>query len=148
MGRVVRNPRFKAEMGRAENARAWQEAAAAIGTSALQAAAPKETGFLTARIEADPHPTEARVRFRANVGQPPYGLFQEVGTGLYGPLRRWITPRRARMLSWVDSNTGLRRFARRVRGTAPKRYFRTAMTAVFARVNYYGETGGRGPQQG
>lgn len=123
---------------------------ARAASSAVAAAAPKETGFLTTRIEAVPVFGEPAVRVRAGVGDPPYGLFQEVGTGLWGPLRRWITPKRARMLSWIDSTSGRRVFRDRVAGVKPRRYFLAGLAAVVGRgnVDYYGDRGGRPPQFG
>lgn|SRR5512147_168462 len=45
----------------------------------------------------------------------PHALYQEEGTGLWGPKRAKypIVPRRKRMLSWVGKD-GVRRFARKV----------------------------------
>ncbi|MFZ4431557.1 MAG: hypothetical protein ACOYOQ_00020 [Microthrixaceae bacterium] len=149
MASYRRNPRFKAEMARPENNRKWVYETARTGRDAIQAAAPRATGFLTSRVDAEASPSNPTVRFRVDVGQPPYGLFQEVGTGLYGPLKRYITPKRAKMLSWI-SDTGERVYAKRVRGTRPKRYIREAFWAVFGRqrVRYYGREGGRGNRFG
>lgn len=49
-----------------------------------------------------------------------HALFQENGTGIYGPTRRRIYPRRAKFLRWVNPDTGKVCFARSVRGTKPK----------------------------
>jgi hypothetical protein len=165
MGKVVMRRRgFKREIVRSPACRDWQREAARLGQAAIREAAPKDTGLLIARIDAEARP-DGSVRFRAGVGSPPYGLFQEVGTGLYGPLRRWITPKRAKALSWIESpqgtrffgqsnqqimGQGRRVFAARVRGSKPKRYFRQGLWNVFgrSRVKYYGTTGGIGRRLG
>lgn len=144
MARVRRNPAFMAEMRRKENHRQWSQQAAFRGKAAIQSFAPRETGFLKQNIRTteflgrDDMPT---VRYEAIAD---YSVYQEVGTGLYGPLHRWITPKVAQALSWIDSTTGDRRFAKRVRGTRPRRYFRRGMETVFgrSRVRYYGVSRG------
>jgi hypothetical protein len=59
----------------------------------------------------------ARVSFSARHALPVHE-----GTGIYGPRRRPIVPRRARVLSWWDRRSGGRRFARSVRGMRPRRF--------------------------
>lgn len=148
VGRVVVNRGFKAEMARPPACASWQVEVARQGVAAIEFFAPEDTGVLKAMIQAEPSITEARVRFKAPVGPPAYDLFQEVGTGIYGPLGRYITPKRARMLSWVDRATGQRRFAHRVKGTPATRYHKRGLEALFRRVSYYGREGGRGAQRG
>lgn len=165
MAEVRRNRRFKQEVNTPEGAGDWQTVTANYTRAAIRVLAPKDTGFLKQRILAEPSTRTASVRFKSTVGEPPYDLYQEVGTGLYGPLRRWITPKRAQFLSWIASprgtrffaqsnrrifGEGRRVFARRVRGTRPKHYFKRALERLFgeANVNYYGDTGGRPPQKG
>lgn len=60
-----------------------------------------------------------------------YGLYVEVGTGLYGPRHTVIFPRRARALSWVGRD-GKRVFAFYVRGMRPRPYLRPALAAALA----------------
>lgn len=55
----------------------------------------------------------------ALVGRVPHELYHEIGTGIYGPKKRRIYPKRARFLSWVNPDTGKRVFARSVRGVKP-----------------------------
>lgn len=150
MAEVRFNPAFRAAILSDVSTREWKAAAARAAVSAVAAAAPKETGFLTTRIEAVPKAGEPAIRVRAGVGDPPYGLFQEVGTGLWGPLRRWITPKRAQLLSWIDPASGRRIFRARVPGVKPRRYFLTGLSAVVGRSNvaYYGDSGGRPPRWG
>lgn len=149
MGRVVvYRQTYKKAVRLPENCRRWQEETAYVGAQAIRAAAPKQTGFLTTRIDGFPQ-RDGSVRFRASVGDPPYGLFQEVGTGIYGPLKKYITPKRAKMLSWIEPGFG-RVYARKVRGVPPKRFFRNGFWATFGkrRVRYYGTTGGIGKAKG
>lgn len=140
---------FKAHLA-GEGSRGWTDAAERTGVAALQAAAPMETGFLRTRFTAETSvtPDGPRVRFRSNVGDPPYDLFQEVGTGIYGPKGRPIRPRVAKALRWIDKATGDTVFAKQVRGVRPKRFFRDAMLAVFKRVRYYPDGNGPGPDRG
>jgi hypothetical protein len=150
MARVVRNRNFKREMNTPAAARDWQELTARLGEQTIAALAPVDTGQLRQRIEADRSTSEASVRFRAPTdSEAPYALFQEVGTGIYGPLGRYITPKRAAMLSWVD-RSGDRVFAKRVRGVRPQHYFKRGLEYLFGQrnVRYYGDAGGKGTGQG
>ncbi len=52
----------------------------------------------------------------------PYALYLELGTGIYGPKRRPIRPKRAKALHWVDRNTGKDVFATQVKGIKPRHY--------------------------
>jgi hypothetical protein len=165
MGSVRPNRRFKQEVNTPAGAAQWQEVAANFTRAGIRVLAPKDTGFLKQRITADKSRVTASVRFRSTVGEPPYDLYQEVGTGLYGPLNRWITPKRARFLSWIASprgtrffgqsnqriyGQGRRVFAKRVRGVPPRHYFKRALERLYgtSNVDYYGDTGGRPPQKG
>lgn len=51
-----------------------------------------------------------------------YAVYHEHGTGIYGPKKRMIRPKRAKVLTWVDPDTGERVFAREVRGVPPKNF--------------------------
>lgn len=57
----------------------------------------------------------------------PYAVFQEEGTGIYGPKKQPIRPKTAKLLSWVDPDTGERFFAKEVRGVPPKRFMHRAI---------------------
>ena len=140
MARVVRNRNFKRDMARRQNHRGWTRAATYLGRSALRRRAPKDTNLLSETFEVtSPPPTRIGPRVRYSSRQK-YALYPEVGTGLYGPKRQWIYPKRARVLTWVDRRTGTRIYARRVRGQRPQRYFRKAMVDVYGpqNVRYYG----------
>lgn len=57
----------------------------------------------------------------------PYASFHEYGTGRYGPKKRDIVPKKAKVLTWVDPDTGERIFARSVRGVPPKQFMHRAI---------------------
>lgn len=149
MARVQRNPRFKNEYRLPANNRGWTDAAARTGKAAIVAAAPRETGFLKQSFKTATYPGRKGPTVRY-IALPEYAIYQEVGTGVYGPLARYITPTTARALSWIDSGSGDRIFARRVRGTPARRYFRKGLEATFGKrnVRYYGATKLNVPQRG
>lgn len=149
VARVRRNPGFKAQYRLPANNRQWTDAAARTGKSAIVAAAPRETGFLKQSFKTYTFPG-ARGPTVRYVALPEYAVYQEVGTGIYGPLGRYITPTTAKVLSWIDSGTGDRVFARRVRGTPARRYFRKGLEATFGKrnVRYYGASKLNVPQRG
>jgi len=150
MARVVRNRNFKRQMNSPQAAGRWQELTARLGEQTIASLAPVDSGQLRQRISAERSARDASVRFRAPTeSDAPYAVFQEVGTGIYGPLGRYITPKRARMLSWVDKQ-GDRVFAKRVRGVRPQHYFKRGLEFLFGprNVRYYGDSGGRGTGPG
>ena len=57
-----------------------------------------------------------------------YAAYQEFGTGLYGPRKRLIRPKNAKVLRWKKRGGGFV-FAKYVRGVKPKRYFTKALAA-------------------
>ena len=59
-----------------------------------------------------------------------YAVFVHGGTGIYGPNRRPIRPRSARMLSWVNRKTGRRIYAFQVAGMKPNYFLRGALRAA------------------
>lgn len=151
MATVRTNKAFKREMNTPAATKEWQQEIAREGVAAISALAPTGTGRLKSQITAERSTSDASVRFRVTTqSDAPYGLYQEVGTGIYGPLGRYITPKRSRMLSWVDSVTNERVFAKRVRGVRPVHYFKRGLEMLFGptKVNYYGQQGGKGSVQG
>lgn len=52
-----------------------------------------------------------------------YAIYQEEGTGIYGPRRAYIYPRKAKFLAW-KSKTGEMVFARKVKGVMAKWFMR------------------------
>ena len=59
-----------------------------------------------------------------------HAFFQEDGTGLWGPKRDYIYPKRARFLRWV-SHDGVVHFARRVKGVPPKYIGKHSLFAAY-----------------
>lgn len=57
----------------------------------------------------------------------PYAVYQHEGTGIYGPKGKPIRPVRAKLLTWVDPDTGKRIWAKEVRGTPAKKYLERAI---------------------
>ena len=56
-----------------------------------------------------------------------HALYQHEGTGIYGPKGKPIRPKRAKLLSWIDPDTGDRVFAKEVRGTPAKKFLQRAI---------------------
>lgn len=139
MARVEMNPRLKREYALPQNSRNWTDAAAKTGKSAIAAAAPLRTGFLKSSLRTRTFPGRVGPTVRY-IAVPEYAYWQEVGTGLYGPLGRWITPKRAKVLHWVNE-AGRDVYARRTKGVPPKRYFKKGLEATFPVVRYYGAGG-------
>ena len=143
MGRVVRNKHFKREMGRPESSRPWQREVGRTTLPAIQGHTPVQFGTLRdtmfVRIHYDG--TTTRIIFGSLRA---YATWQEVGTGIYGPMKRYITPKHAQMLRWVDQVPGAPggpgpvgnvRFARRVKGTPPKKYMFKGLRDTFGPNN-------------
>lgn len=57
----------------------------------------------------------------------PYAVYQHEGTGIYGPKGKPIRPVKAKLLTWVDPDTGKRIWAKEVRGTPAKKYLERAI---------------------
>lgn len=70
-----------------------------------------------------------------------YAPFQELGTGIYGPMKRAIRPVRAKMLAWKKG--GQWYFARSVKGTPPKKMFEKGYNYINTRVDYISSIGMR-----
>jgi hypothetical protein len=152
MARVVVNRSFAKDMGRPENSRAWQREAGRRGKAAISAAAPVRFGTLAGTIF---------VRFVYSGGTTriiygstrPYAAFQEHGTGIYGPLKRYITPKRALYLRWTDSTAGLAggpdggavHYAKRVRGSKPTKFMYRGLSETFGpgQTRSFAATGGK-----
>lgn len=67
-------------------------------------------------------------------GADPYALYQHEGTGIYGPKRRPIKPKRGKFLVWKDPDSGRLIFAREVRGVPPKKFLTKAVDFAIKRV--------------
>lgn len=67
-------------------------------------------------------------------GAEPYALFQHEGTGIYGPNKAPIKPKRGKFLVWKDADTGDLIFAKEVRGTPGKKFLTRAMDFALKRI--------------
>ena len=63
-----------------------------------------------------------------------YGALLEIGTGIFGPRKQRIVPKRAKVLSWKDAS-GKRIYAKSVKGRPATPYMRPALEAVKRRVD-------------
>lgn len=64
-----------------------------------------------------------------------YAKYQEFGTGIYGPKKQMITPKRGRFLVF-KGGTGKMIFARQVRGSKPHHFMKKGLLAVQTQLNY------------
>lgn len=107
---------------------------AAIANSAnkiqalARAKAPHRTGTLQRSIMTEIMITNGRVY----VGEK-YGIFFEMGTGIYGSLRRPITPKAAKVLAWGVGGSMV--FAKKVRGIPKQPFFKPAIEEAKPYVN-------------
>lgn len=95
-----------------------------IGESAIHFAATtkavkRRTGALSGGWKKRTKKTKNRITVSLT-NAVKHALFQEHGTGLYGPKQSWIVPKRAPLLRWKNPDTGRWCSARRVRGVKPK----------------------------
>lgn len=73
------------------------------------------------------------LEFYNDAGQ--YAVYQHEGTGIYGPEKRPIRPVKAKLLTWVDPDTGQRVWAKEVRGTPGKKFIERAINFALNQVN-------------
>jgi hypothetical protein len=57
-------------------------------------------------------------------------VFLEEGTGIHGPKRRVIKPKKAKMLRWVDPKTGDVIWAKQVRGIRPVAMVKNSISLI------------------
>jgi len=102
---------------------AIQNAVSRIQSSA-RSKAPHRTGTLQRSILTEVFSTNGRVY----VGEK-YGIYFELGTGIYGPERRMITPKNAKVLAWSSGRGGKGSmvFAKKVRGIPKQPFFKPAI---------------------
>ncbi|MFJ8934025.1 HK97 gp10 family phage protein [Streptomyces sp. NPDC102364] len=99
--------------------------------------APVDDGPLRASITADVTVDEARGRVTGRVGSRlPYAIYQELGTGIYGPRGTPIRPKRGRFLVFTPKGASRPVFARQVRGSRPQRYLTRALAVMAAQSGY------------
>lgn len=133
MGRVEMNPGFKAEYA-ARFGPGWQDQTAPLVAAALTTTEPVLTGNMLLETDVTPFTDDVgRPALRAR-GKAHYTAYVDQGTGLYGPLAKWITPTTAKALSWIDQSSGKRVYAKRTRGQRGQHFFARAMRMVFNRV--------------
>jgi hypothetical protein len=102
-----------------------------------RAYAPVDQGPLRSSITADIQADEGRSEVRGRVeSRLPYAIWQEEGTGIYGPRGVPIRPKRARFLRFIPKGGNDYVFARQVRGVRPQRYLRRALALVAAGGGY------------
>lgn len=99
--------------------------------------APVDKGTLRGSITAEVTPEPARRRVRGRVeSRLPYAIYQELGTGIYGPRGAPIRPKRARRLVFKPKGSNEFVFARQVRGAPPQRYLTRALAVMAAQNGY------------
>jgi hypothetical protein len=87
--------------------------------------APIDKGQLRSSIQIQPM-TRTANRIEGSVGTGlKYAIWQEAGTGIYGPTRTPIRPRRAKVLAFTVG--GKQVFARQVRGSRPRWFMRGSL---------------------
>lgn len=135
MGRVEMNQAFPQEYAQ-DFGPAWQRQVTPMLGTAIVTAMPVDTGnmVLETSVEefTDNHGRPA-LRIR---GKAKYTQWVDQGTGLFGPLGKYITPSQGKQfLAWTSRSTGKKVFARRTRGQPGQHFFRRALEAVFDRVD-------------
>ncbi|MDQ8708202.1 HK97 gp10 family phage protein [Streptomyces sp. LHD-70] len=90
--------------------------------------APRDTGVLKASIRVTVTAEPARERVRARIGSTlDYALYQEEGTGIYGPRGTPIRPKRAKYLRFKPKGARGFVFAKQVRGSRAHHYLVRAL---------------------
>lgn len=90
--------------------------------------APHRTGTLQRSIMTEVSMSNGRVY----VGEK-YGIYFEMGTGIYGQYRRYIVPKNAKVLAWRSGGSMV--FAKRVRGIPKQPFFKPAIDESKGYVN-------------
>ncbi len=87
--------------------------------------APVDTGQLRGSILIKPASASGNT-IQGSVGTGlKHAIFMEQGTGIYGPAKRPIRPKRARMLAWKKN--GQWHFAKEVRGARARRFMQGSL---------------------
>lgn len=87
----------------------------------------------TGRLRSDISTTRIRrgIVHGARVGtRVLYGRYVHEGTGIYGPRRRMIVPKRAAVLRFKPKGSAVYVYARSVKGMKPNRYLTDALPAA------------------
>ena len=126
------NPAFKDEYRDAVGP-GWQREAGELAETAVTASMPFITGNMRFLTTHEPFTDDLGNPSVRVTGHAEYTIYVDQGTGLYGPLKRWITPKTAKALSWIGE--GGRRVTRsRVRGQRGQHFFYRGLTGFFQRV--------------
>lgn len=64
-----------------------------------------------------------------------YGGYIEIGTGLYGPQKKRVVPKKKKFLSWIDPETGKRIFAKSTQGMHARPYMYPAFLKTKHRIH-------------
>jgi hypothetical protein len=88
-----------------------------------------DTGALRASIDWEFIFFKGYPGFRVGTGKK-YGRYVHDGTGLYGPKRQLIKPKRARVLVFKSKTSGKKVFVKSVRGMHPNRFLADALKAA------------------
>lgn len=124
------NPAFKREYAD-EVGPEWQARVGHAAHANMVAGAPRDTGQLIQTSYVEPY-TDERGNPAFRVVFPEKHAFPtDQGSGLYGPKKAWITPKVAKVMTWIDRDSGQRVFATRTRGQPGKRYIYRGLVAVF-----------------
>jgi hypothetical protein len=101
--------------------------------SELRNNASRRTGAMADSVEVEDGPSLSGtvVASKIIVGVE-YGIYQDQGTGIYGPEGHPIEPRSAKVLRFDSAVLGIV-FARSVRGSEPTRWWTKAMFPLIAR---------------
>lgn len=88
-------------------------------------AGPRLSGAMERGIEATPAHMEGTTVRSSVIGREPYTKFVDQGTGLFGPRRALIFPRRAKVMVFMAG--GRKVFARFTRGQPAQNFFHLPM---------------------
>ncbi len=92
----------------------------------LVIACPVDTGNLKQHIRVEANGNKIVVYM------PEYALYLEYGTGIYGPLKRPITPKEAKALKFSIGNKTV--FAKSVKGMTPQPFIRPVFFSKFKKI--------------
>lgn len=104
--------------------------------------APSGSGNLRRSIRPEDARSVAPTRVRGRViAHAPYAVYQHEGTGIYGPRRQLIHPRRDRVLRFYSRKLGRVVFDREVKGTPGKKFLTRAVEELLPeppwRITYF-----------
>jgi hypothetical protein len=113
-----------------------------VGEAKINTRPFRKTGNLGRSIRVDSVTRSSVTVIAGGSGGVGYARFVEQGTGIYGPKKRKIVPKHAKMLSWVSGGSRLtgkgpgstRKFARSVRGRKATPYFVPAAETILRKA--------------